>query len=48
MIRCWWFYPDWSAQLEIALQCYNLAAKKDDETRNINIPELEGTHEIQG
>lgn len=41
-------YPDWFAQLETALECYNLAADEDDEPHNINIPESEGTREIQG
>ena len=41
-------YPDWSTQLEIALECYNLATDEDDEPCNINIPESKGTREIQG
>ena len=41
-------YRNWVAQLETALECYNLAADEDDKPCNISIPESEGTHEVQG
>ena len=41
-------YQDWAAQLETALECYNLAVDEDDEPRNINIPESKGSREVQG
>ena len=35
-------------QLEIALECYNLIADEDEEPRNVNILESEGSHEVEG
>ena len=29
-------------------ECYNLAPNKEEEPHNMNIPELEGSHEVQG
>ena len=41
--------PGWEVQLESALECYNLAeAEEEEEPHNKNIPELEGSHEVQG
>lgn len=41
--------PDWSTELRHALECYNMTAKAEDEDpRNINIPEVEGHHEVEG
>ena len=41
-------YQDWAMQLETALECYNLGVDEDEEPRNINIPESQGTREVQG
>ena len=41
-------YQDWAMQLETMLECYNLATDEDDEPHNTNIPESEGTREVQG
>ena len=41
--------PDWAIQLEHALECYNFTEETGDEDENphsINIPESEGTHEV--
>ena len=43
--------PDWSIQLKDALECYNFEAKLEDEDEdphNTNIPESEGTHDVEG
>eukprot|EP00253_Pinus_taeda_P006591 PITA_06591 len=41
--------PYWSRQLSQALECYNVQVEDDDDDpRNINIPEKEGSHEVRG
>ena len=43
--------PKWAILLEDALECYNFEAEPEDEDeapRNINIPESEGTHDVDG
>ena len=43
--------PEWAIQLEDALECYNFVAEPEDEDENprsINIPESEGTREVEG
>ena len=41
--------PDWAVQMEHALECYNFTTgEEDDNPRNINIPESEGTRKIEG
>ena len=40
--------PDLAAQLENALECYNLVADEEEEPCNMNIPESEGSYEVQG
>ena len=43
--------PEWAIQLEYALECYNFEAEPEDEDedpRNINIPESEGTRDVDG
>lgn len=41
--------PDWSCQLSQALECYNVQIEDDeDDPRNINIPETEGSREVRG
>ena len=42
------YQPDWKAQEANAVECYNLAIDKDDDPRNINIPESEGHCEVHG
>ena len=39
---------DWKAQESNAVECYNLAIDKDDDPRNIHIPESEGHCEVHG
>ena len=39
---------DWAAQMETAMECYNFTTKEDDDPRNVNIPESEGSHNAQG
>lgn len=39
---------DWAAQMETEMECYNFAAEENDGPRNINIPESEGSHDVQG
>ena len=44
-------HPDWATQLEHALECYNFVAEPDDEDENprsVNIPESEGTRDVDG
>lgn len=42
-------HPEWVAQLSCALECYNVAAKEENEDpRNIDIPKTEGQCEVQG
>ena len=43
--------PEWAIQLEDALECYNFEVEPEDEDedpRNTNIPESEGTHDVEG
>ena len=50
--------PEWDVHMQYALACYNLAMDdgdgedneetKDEDSRNIDIPETEGEHEVQG
>jgi len=43
-----WVQLDWSNQLHHALECYNVTSKEEDkDPRNINIPEVEGHHEVK-
>ena len=37
-----------SVTIQQWMACYNLAGEPDDDPTNINIPELEGTHEVKG
>lgn len=39
---------DWETQMETVMECYKFAAEEDDDPRNLNIPELEGSHDVQG
>ena len=39
---------DWVAQVKNVLECYNLAVDEDEEPHNVNIPESQGSHEVQG
>jgi len=40
---------DWSQQLRQALECYNVKAEGDeDDPRDVNIPESEGSREVCG
>ena len=39
---------DWATQLETTLECYNFTADEDEDPRNVNIPESEGSHEVEG
>ena len=43
--------PDWAVQLDQALECYNFASEpeeEDEDPHNINIPESEGTRDVDG
>ena len=40
--------PDWTTQIENAKECYNFTIDEDDDPRNINIPESEGSHAVVG
>ena len=43
--------PEWAIQLEDALKCYNFAVEPEDEDEDphsINIPESEGTRDVDG
>jgi len=40
--------PDWIAQTENARECYNFTIDEDDDPRNINIPESEGSRAVVG
>ena len=40
--------PDWIAQIENAIECYNFTIDEDDDPRNINIPEFEGSRAVVG
>jgi hypothetical protein len=35
-------------QMESVMECYNFATEEDEDPCNVNIPELEGSHEVQG
>ena len=39
---------DWAAQMESEMKCYNFVAEEDEDPRNVNIPELEVSREVQG
>ena len=39
---------DWAVQMESAMECYDFATREDEDPRNVNIPESEGSHEVQG
>ena len=39
---------DWKTQVENARECYNFTIDEDENPRNINIPESEGTHVVAG
>lgn len=40
-------HPDWAMQIENAVECYNFAIdKKEEDPRNVNIPKLEGSHDV--
>ena len=42
-------HPDWAIQIENAVECDNFAADEEEEdTRNMNIPEFEGSRDVQG
>lgn len=41
--------PEWATQLSCALECYNVIAEEEDhDLQKINIPKMEGHHEVQG
>ena len=43
--------PEWTIQLEEALECYNFASESeeaDEDPRNTNIPESEGICDVKG
>ena len=43
--------PEWTIQLEEALECYNFASESeeaDEDPRHTNIPESEGTRDVEG
>ena len=42
------YQPDWKDQEANAVEFYNLAIDKDDDPRNIKIPESEGHCEVHG
>ena len=42
------YRPDWKEQEAHVVECYNLAIDKDDDPRNINIPESEGHFKVHG
>ena len=45
------YSPNWAIQLEHELECYNFVEEPGDEDENprsINIPEYEGTREVDG
>lgn len=40
---------DWVAQMENVMECYNFTIDEEEEDpRNVNIPESEGSHDVQG
>lgn len=44
-----WVQPDWSMQLKHVLGCYDVILEEfDEDPRNINIPESEEQHEVEG
>lgn len=43
-----WKQLDWTAQLEQALECYNINAKEDEDPHNMDITKLEGNREVIG
>ena len=40
------YQQDWAAQMETAMECYNFTTEEDDDPRNVNIPELEGSCDV--
>ena len=43
--------PEWDIQLEEALECYNFTSElgdEDEDPRNTNIPDSEGTRDVWG
>ena len=34
--------------MENALECYHLATDEEEDPHNVNIPESEGSHDVQG
>lgn len=43
-----WKQPDWTPQVERALECYNIIAEEDEGLRNIDIEESKGHHKVVG
>ena len=43
-----WIHLDWTTQIENARECYNFTIDEDDNPRNINISESEGSHAVVG
>ena len=39
---------DWAVQMEHGMECYNFAADEEEDPRNVNIPKLEGSCNVQG
>ena len=39
---------DWTVQTKNAKECYNFTIDEDDDPRNINIPESEGSRAVVG
>ena len=39
---------DWIVQIENTKECYNFSIEEDDDPRNINIPESEGSRVVAG
>ena len=40
--------PNWTAQEAHAVECYNFSIDKDEDPRNIDIPESEGCYDVHG
>ena len=39
---------DWATQMENAMECYNFTANEEEDPRNVNILESEGSCDVQG
>ena len=39
---------DWVAHMENVMECYNFAIEEDDDPRNVNIQESEGSRDVHG